>query len=87
MICIMTFFILKLAHTFIVCPVKTAVIPACLIDLVDIWDKTVSFSSTCFLVLNEVTTINQRQRKLVNLHIRFICVMDVDRCQLEIFNG
>lgn len=33
----MTFLILKLARTFIVCPVKTAVIPARLIDLMDFY--------------------------------------------------
>lgn len=78
MICRITFLILKLAHTFIVCPVKTAVIPACLIDFMDLWDKTVSSSSKCFFMLNEVTAIHQRQRKLVNLNIQFIGVMDGD---------
>lgn len=55
--------VLRVEHTLNACPVKTAVIPACLSDLIDLLERIVCSSSTFFLMLNEVTTVQFRQIK------------------------
>lgn len=72
---------LKVEHTLTACPVKTAVIPACLSDLIDLWERIVCSSSACFLMLNEVTTVppdvEKNEISFKNLHpLLHLCKKD-----------